>query len=209
MLLQLSTTFAALVRVAACFPSSSRCTTRTAQSSLRCITRTPPSSSRQRATITLQAADDTAEPKQRKRDFFRMMSPQRCLSDDLCWVGSEEAVEAFMKTDIITLLPQSSLSDAGKTFVERNIAGAPVVSENGQLLGVLSRKDLLHKIAGRDSFKPVRHHHHLHHHHHHHTHNNTTLSADRQPHDALHGEHAEAAQAPGGHGCGNQTLATS
>lgn len=48
-----------------------------------------------------------------------------------------------MQTDILTIDPGSSLLDAYRLFVEEEISGAPVVDEDGRVLGVVSAQDLL------------------------------------------------------------------
>lgn len=72
------------------------------------------------------------------------------------WEGAKDPVTKYMQTNIITLSPDTSLSDAGKVLTESTITGAPVVDQDGALVGVLSRHDLLYKIAGVGSFKGVR-----------------------------------------------------
>ena len=51
--------------------------------------------------------------------------------------------------------PDQSLESAGKVLTEMQITGAPVVDTDGALIGVLSRHDLLYKIAGMGSLKGV------------------------------------------------------
>jgi len=59
----------------------------------------------------------------------------------------DELVETHMSTGLITLSPELSLKEAATTLRENKVTGAPVV-ENGRLVGVLSRTDLLYKLAG-------------------------------------------------------------
>jgi CBS domain-containing protein len=59
----------------------------------------------------------------------------------------DELVENHMSTDLITLSPGTSLKEAALTLRENKVTGAPVV-EDGRLVGVLSRTDLLYKLAG-------------------------------------------------------------
>lgn len=75
---------------------------------------------------------------------------------ELDWEGAKDPVTKYMQTNIITLSPDATLTEAGKILTERSITGAPVVDENNSLVGVLSRHDLLYKIAGVGSFKGVR-----------------------------------------------------
>jgi CBS domain-containing protein len=69
---------------------------------------------------------------------------------------SAEPVTKYMATNIITLTSDTSLAEAGRILTEKHITGAPVVDESGALIGVLSRHDLLYKIAGVGSLKGVR-----------------------------------------------------
>jgi CBS domain-containing protein len=48
-----------------------------------------------------------------------------------------------MQTGIVTIDPGASLLDAYRLFVEEEISGAPVVDEDGRVLGVVSAQDLL------------------------------------------------------------------
>lgn len=75
------------------------------------------------------------------------------MSND--WKDAGEPVSKYMKTDIVTFTPDQSLESAGKVLTEMQITGAPVVDTDGALIGVLSRHDLLYKIAGMGSLKGV------------------------------------------------------
>ena len=48
-----------------------------------------------------------------------------------------------MQTGVVTIDPEASLLDAYRLFVEEEISGAPVVDEDGRVLGVVSAHDLL------------------------------------------------------------------
>jgi CBS domain-containing protein len=87
--------------------------------------------------------------------IFRDLKPKQKASARKFkeWAGSSKPVSEYMKTDIITVLPQATLEEAGKVLADTGIAGAPVVDECGVLMGVLSRKDLLFSIAGRGALK--------------------------------------------------------
>lgn len=52
-----------------------------------------------------------------------------------------------MQRDLLTLDGAASILDAYRLFVEEEISGAPVVDEDGRVLGVLSARDLLRVIA--------------------------------------------------------------
>jgi CBS domain-containing protein len=48
-----------------------------------------------------------------------------------------------MQTGLITVTPETPLSDVQRMFVEEEIHGAPVVDDNGVVRGVVSSLDLL------------------------------------------------------------------
>jgi len=49
----------------------------------------------------------------------------------------------FMTTDVVTLHPLTSLKAAAATLADRNVASAPVVEDDGRLVGIVSELDLL------------------------------------------------------------------
>ena len=51
--------------------------------------------------------------------------------------------ESVMTDSVVTVSPESSLLDVLRLFVEEGIHGAPVIGDDGQLLGVISSSDLL------------------------------------------------------------------
>jgi CBS domain-containing protein len=48
-----------------------------------------------------------------------------------------------MQTGVVTIDPAASLLDAYRLFVQEGISGAPVVDEDGRVVGVVSAQDLL------------------------------------------------------------------
>jgi len=52
-------------------------------------------------------------------------------------------VSEFMVTDLITLTADMEIIKAMTILLDKKISGAPVVDENGDLIGVLSKKDCL------------------------------------------------------------------
>jgi CBS domain-containing protein len=50
-----------------------------------------------------------------------------------------------MTRRLITIDPDSSVADAAKRMLESRISGMPVVDGEGQLVGVISEGDLLHR----------------------------------------------------------------
>ncbi len=52
-------------------------------------------------------------------------------------------VTAIMTTDVLTLLPETSIQDAVRQLTERGISGAPVVDADGLYVGLLDDTDLI------------------------------------------------------------------
>lgn len=49
----------------------------------------------------------------------------------------------YMTRDVITFHPLQSIADAMDTFLEHKISGAPVMDEDGKLIGILSEIDCM------------------------------------------------------------------
>jgi CBS domain-containing protein len=49
----------------------------------------------------------------------------------------------IMQKDVITVSPDTSVEDLGRLFIEKNISGAPVIDENGDLYGIVTENDLI------------------------------------------------------------------
>jgi CBS domain-containing protein len=52
----------------------------------------------------------------------------------------------FMQKDVLTLSPETPLLGAHRFFVEEEIHGAPVVEDDGKVIGVVSTLDLLRAV---------------------------------------------------------------
>jgi len=52
-------------------------------------------------------------------------------------------VKEIMTKDVVTVSPDASLKETGKIFMEKRISGAPVVDNNGNIVGVVTLTDLL------------------------------------------------------------------
>jgi CBS domain-containing protein len=50
-----------------------------------------------------------------------------------------------MVSPVITVNPSSLVKDAARIFLERQVSAAPVVDDEGQLVGIVSEGDLLHR----------------------------------------------------------------
>lgn len=55
-----------------------------------------------------------------------------------------------MSREVIAINPDTSLQTAAELMLEHAISGMPVVDEQGQLLGIVSKTDLVRRLAGED-----------------------------------------------------------
>ena len=62
--------------------------------------------------------------------------------------GGLMRVDDLMTRDVVTVTPATALRDAASLLVEHAISGVPVVSENGEVVGVVSEADILVKAGG-------------------------------------------------------------
>ena len=60
-------------------------------------------------------------------------------------------VRDSMSTNVITFAPNDSVVHAMATLLDKGISGAPVVDEDGSLLGILSEVDLI-QVVVQDSY---------------------------------------------------------
>lgn len=56
-------------------------------------------------------------------------------------------IVSLMTTDVVTVLPETALSDAVRLMMHHRISGLPVVDEAQQLVGILTEADLLRSIG--------------------------------------------------------------
>lgn len=54
-----------------------------------------------------------------------------------------KCVSDYMVVDLITLSPEMEINHAMNILLDHRISGAPVIDQNGDLVGVLSKKDCL------------------------------------------------------------------
>lgn len=60
-------------------------------------------------------------------------------------------VRDYMATRLVTFHANTNVVEAMATFLEQRISGAPVVDDNGQMIGILSEVDLMQVIV-QDSY---------------------------------------------------------
>jgi CBS domain-containing protein len=51
----------------------------------------------------------------------------------------------IMTTEVLTVTPETSISDLSKTLENRRIGGVPVVDQGGRLVGVITQNDLVER----------------------------------------------------------------
>ncbi|HYH38149.1 MAG TPA: CBS domain-containing protein [Azospirillum sp.] len=52
----------------------------------------------------------------------------------------------LMTPQVITISPDATIADAARTMLENRISGLPVVNAAGQVVGIISEGDLLHRV---------------------------------------------------------------
>jgi CBS domain-containing protein len=65
--------------------------------------------------------------------------------------GGLMRVNDLMTRNVVTVTPDTSLRDAAALLVEHKISGVPVVTEGGEVAGVVSEADILVKAGGTTS----------------------------------------------------------
>jgi len=63
-------------------------------------------------------------------------------------------VQELMSSGVVTLRPETTITTAGRILLESDITAAPVVDDDGHLVGIVSRRDLL---VGRELDDPRAH----------------------------------------------------
>jgi CBS domain-containing protein len=65
-------------------------------------------------------------------------------------MAEEKSVKAkdIMKRDVVTVHPDTSVEELGRLFIEKDISGAPVIDEEGNLFGIVTEGDLISTEKG-------------------------------------------------------------
>src|SRR5581483_10220853 len=63
----------------------------------------------------------------------------------------EDPVQALQPRAPITIRPSATLRDAFQLLISENLGSVLVVDDDGKLVGILSERDLLTKVAGKVS----------------------------------------------------------
>jgi CBS domain-containing protein len=61
-----------------------------------------------------------------------------------------QTVADWMNSDLLTVTPETPISEAVKLLVDRKISGLPVVDREGKLVGIISESDLMWREKGPD-----------------------------------------------------------
>ena len=77
--------------------------------------------------------------------FSEHMEPERGL------MTSEIQAKDIMRTEVICVSVDSTLAEARDLLVRQRISGAPVIDEDGMLIGVLSLSDIVRVGLARDT----------------------------------------------------------
>ncbi len=56
------------------------------------------------------------------------------------------AARDIMTTEVITVSPETLVSDLAETLAGKNISGLPVVDANGALVGIVTQSDLVERV---------------------------------------------------------------
>ena len=59
--------------------------------------------------------------------------------------GDVKRARDIMNRKVITVTPDTSVEELGRLFMEKNISGAPVIDENGDIYGIVTENDLISK----------------------------------------------------------------
>ncbi len=49
----------------------------------------------------------------------------------------------IMKTEVVTVSPETTVEELGRLFIDRGISGAPVLGPSGELYGIVTENDLI------------------------------------------------------------------
>jgi len=67
---------------------------------------------------------------------------------DILTAAEDATVESVMACDVVSVGPDASVSEIAKTLADRRIKRVPVLDCAGNLVGIVSRADVVAAIAG-------------------------------------------------------------
>ena len=65
-----------------------------------------------------------------------------------------DTVRDIMQTELVTVVPDTSVYDLSRLLTEKNVSGAPVVDVDGEVLGVVSMTDVVRLAADETALQP-------------------------------------------------------
>jgi len=66
---------------------------------------------------------------------------------EIHYLLSRLTVDKIMKTDVLTVKPDDTVSVAAKLMYERKIGGLPVVDDEGKVVGIITESDIFRMIV--------------------------------------------------------------
>jgi CBS domain-containing protein len=99
----------------------------------------------------LEVVGGPTDVKKRHTQFGRLLD--RLLSSGREPIDggiADTSAGSLMTTDVITTTPQTPVRDAARHIVETGVKRLPVVAEGGQVVGIVSRQDLLRPYLQSD-----------------------------------------------------------
>jgi excisionase family DNA binding protein len=82
-----------------------------------------------------------------------VIHPMRPLAGRTAARRRKMLVRDLMLTGVLTFLPDLGLEAAARGMAERDVAGAPVVGDDGQLVGIITEGDLIKQLAASSAPK--------------------------------------------------------
>src|SRR5688572_32789651 len=68
-----------------------------------------------------------------------------CVRIEVCG-GSPVKAQDIMTRAVVTVSPYTPVPDIAAIMVEKHISGMPVVTDSGEIIGIVSESDLLHRV---------------------------------------------------------------
>jgi len=108
---------------------------------------------------SLAAMDKTAKPNVRMRTLTSAMRANQLIGEPVHrwplaeipgkseWIDNYKTVEQFMATDLFTVRPEDVIDLAASLIHWRHVRHVPVEDDEGQLIGLVSHRDLIELIA--------------------------------------------------------------
>jgi CBS domain-containing protein len=90
---------------------------------------------------------DEIEPPRMKTALFGLYMPRQSVMDRMAEQRGVR-VEDIMTKDVITFGPDTPMHEVAQTLHDKRINRVPIVDEQGKLIGLVSRADIIRALAG-------------------------------------------------------------